>query len=246
MKEIRSHIDGQLETVKFADRRDKYYKNLPEILELAGEKEDLLHYFPAYVGELTLIRNFSLIEAYHKTKHLCGHFAEIGVYKASSSILFGKLLHIYEPDSLFMVHGFDNWEGTSAVSENPLQVQGGNVANEDAVRELIRLQNLESAVKIHNLDAEKDFPEFFEKNPHLQFRLVFCDSGTYEITSEAIKAFWPRLLPGGIMIFDQFNSEVSPGETRAVRELLPNEIVRSFIPGWMPSGYIIKGRSCQE
>ncbi len=240
MTEVRSHIDGSLETVKHASRREKYYENLPKILDLGHEKEDFLHYFPAFVGDLTLIRNFSLIEAYHKTKHLCGHLAEIGVYKGAGSILFGKLLRIYDPNSLFMVHGFDNFGGTRAVPENPLQVDGGNLCDEDTLRELIRLQNLDNIVKVHTLDAEKDFPAFFDKYPHLQFRLVFCDSGTYEVTSEAIKNFWPRLIPGGIMIFDQFNSEVSPGETRAVRELLPNEEIKTFSPGWMPSAYVIK------
>lgn len=240
---MRSHKDGALETVKHANRREEYYENLVKILDLGHSKTDLLHYFPAFVGDLTLVRTLSLIEAYQKTKHLCGHLAEIGVYKGASSLLFGKLLRIYEPDSLTMVHGFDNWMGTSAVAENPLQVQGGNCEDEERVRKLIELQGLNDIVKVHTLDAEKDFPTFFEKNPHLQFRLVFCDSGTFEITSEAIKNFWPRLVPGGIMVFDQFNLEVSPGETRAVREFLPNETIRTFNPGWMPTAYVMKGGS---
>ncbi len=240
MAEMRSHIDGTLETIKHAKRREKYYENLPKILELGHEKEDLLHYFGAFVGDLTLIRAMSLIDAYKQTKHICGHISEIGVYRGASSILFAKLIRIYEQDSLTMCHGFDNFMGTKAVNENPLQVNGGNITSEMQLRELIRLQELDNILKIHKLDAEKDFPEFFDKNPHLRFRLVFVDSGTYEVVSESIKNFWPRMLTGGIMIFDQFNCEVAPGETRAICEFLPNEKIETFSPAWMPNAFVRK------
>ena len=71
---------------------------------------------------------------------------------------------------------------------------------------------------------------------------MFLDSGTYECTSAAIKAFWPRLNVGGIMVFDQYNNEVSPGETRAVTELLPNEKIETMQPSWMPASFIVKGK----
>lgn len=237
----KSHTDGSLETVKFAKQKVNYYDNLTEIITLAEETTDYLHHFPVFAGNQTLNRNFTLYEHYKQVAGIAGHIAEIGVYKGSGSILFGKLVQLFEPNSLTMVHGFDNFQGTRAVSENPLQVQGGNLSNEQKLRKLIELQNLDSVIKIHNLDAETDFPKFFEKNPHLRFKLVFLDSGTYEVTSAAIKAFWPRMNFGGIMIFDQYNNEVAPGETRAVTELLPDETVRNVINGWMPAAYIIKG-----
>lgn len=237
---MRSHKDGQFETVKFAKRREEYHKNLDLMLAMGHEKEDFIHHFPAFVGNLTFLRSIALYELYKRTLGISGHVAEVGVYKGAGSILFGKLVQIFEPDSLTMVHGFDNFGGTRAVDENPLQVQDGNKENEERLRRLILLQGLESTIKIHKLDAEKDFPAFFEKHPHLRFKLVFLDSGTYEVTSEAIKAFWPRLNVGGIMVFDQYNNEVSPGETRAVTELLPNEKIETMQPSWMPNSFCVK------
>ncbi len=241
MIDPKSHIDGELETLKFASKKAEYYDSVEKMLNLGHEKTDYLYYFPAFVGNLTLVRNFTLYELYKRTLGVSGHIAEMGVYKGAGSLLFGKLVQIFEPNSLTMVHGFDWFAGTQASPENPLQVQGGNCENEDRLRQLVKLQNLDGTVKIHKLDAHKDFPKFFEKNPHLRFKLVFCDSGTYECTSEAIKNFWPRLNPGGIMIFDQYGLEVAPGETRAVTELLPNEVVHTTPWGWMPTSYLIKG-----
>lgn len=237
---MKGHTYGTLETVKHAKRREEYHRNLDLILGMGYEKEDFVHHFAAFSGNLDLIRNFTLYELYKKTLGISGHIAEIGVYKGAGSILFGKLAQIFEPDSLTMVHGFDWFQGTAAVDENPLQVQGGNCEAEERLRRLILLQGLDNTVKIHKLDVETELPAFFERHPHLRFKLVFLDSGTYECTSAAIKAFWPRLNVSGIMVFDQYNNEVAPGETRAVTELLPNEKIETMQPSWMPSSYIIK------
>lgn len=238
---MKSHTPGTLETVKYAAKRAKYHDNLAKILDLGYEKEDFIHYFPAFAGDMTILRNLTLYEFYKSTLGIAGHIAEIGVYKGASSILFGKLVQMLEPNSLTMVHGFDWFKGTDAVPENPLQVQGGNLEDETRLRELIRLQELDGTVKVHNLNVETDLHKFFQQHPHLQFKLVFLDSGTYECTSAAIRAFWPRLAVGGVMIFDQYNNEVSPGETRAVQELLPNVQVKQMKDAWMPASYVVKG-----
>jgi hypothetical protein len=81
---------------------------------------------------------------------------------------------------------------------------------------------------------------FFEKYDHLQFKLVFLDAGMYEVVRAALPQFWPRLNKGGYLLLDQFNFDIAPGETRAVREMLPDAQVRTFPHGWMPSAYIIK------
>ena len=240
MLDPKSHKDGELETMKHASRKEEYYNSVEQILNLGHHPSDYLYHFPAFAGNLTLIRNLTLYELYKKTLGISGHIAEIGVYKGAGSLFFGKLVQIFEPNSLTMVHGFDHFMGTDSNTDSPLQVAGGNHSDETTVRELIRLQGLDGTVKIHNLDARKDFPAFFERYPHLRFKIVFLDSGTYEVTSEAIKAFWPRLNPGGVLILDQYNSEVAPGETRAVTELLPYEKVETMPGAWMPNAYIIK------
>lgn len=240
---MKSHMDGCLETVKHAERRAKYHENLPKILDLGHEKADFLHYFPAFCGDLTLNRYLTLYELYKQILGVSGHIAEVGVFKGAGSILFGKLIRIFERDSLTMVHGFDHFCGIDADTDSPLQIPGGDSSDESKLRKLVHLQDLGSTIKIHNLDASKDFPKFFDLNPHLRFKLVFLDSGTYSVTTEAIRAFWPRLNVGGIMIFDQYNNEVAPGETRAIHELLPNEKIETLVGSWMPSSFIRKGVS---
>lgn len=237
---MKSHIDGTLETVKFAKRRRDYHDNLAKIFDLGHEKTDLLQYFPAFVGDLTLNRYLTLYELYKKTLGISGHIAEVGVFKGGSTLLFGKLVRMFEHDSLVMCHGFDWFKGVQQDTDSALQVPGGDSSDEGTLRRLIELQNLDSTVKIHNLDAAKELPKFFEENPHLRFKLVFLDSGTYEVTKASIEHFWPRLNNGGIIIFDQYCNEVAPGETRAIHELLPDEKIETIPGSWMPGSYIRK------
>jgi hypothetical protein len=237
---MKSHKDGTLETVKFAERKAKYYENLPQIMNLAAEQTDLLHYFPAFVGNQTLLRNLTLYELYKKTLGISGHIAEVGVYKGASSILFGKLIQMFEPESLTMVHGFDWFQGTDPNTDSPLQVGGGNTADEEKVRELVRIQGLDSTVKLHKLDVCKELGKFFDEHPHLRFKLIFLDSGTYNVTAAALHHLWSRLNVGGIIVFDQYNNEVAPGETQAIHEFLSDQKIETMQPSWMPSSFVVK------
>lgn len=239
---MKSHIFGSLETLKHAKRRKKYHKNLPKILDLGYEKEDFIHYFPSFVGDLTLSRAFTLYEMYKRTLGISGHIGEIGVHKGFGSILFGKLIKIFEPNSLTMVHGWDHFGGIDSDTDSPLQIIGGDSSDENKLRELISLQNLDGTIKIHNLDARIELPLFFNDKPHLRFRLIFIDSGTYSVTKASIESLWPRLNIGGIMMFDQYCNEVAPGETSAIHELLPNEKIENIPNSWTPSSFIIKTR----
>ena len=72
------------------------------------------------------------------------------------------------------------------------------------------------------------------------FKLVILDAGFYDVVSSCIPKFWERLTPGGIMVFDQYNHELSPGETMAVRELLPDIKIETLNNAWMPTAFAVK------
>ena len=82
---------------------------------------------------------------------------------------------------------------------------------------------------------------FFEKHPHLHFKLVVLDCGYYDVVKACIDAFWPRMSPGGVLVLDNFNHESAPGEVQAVREMLPDSSIRGFGFAFQPTSYIIKG-----
>lgn len=233
---------GIYETIKFNYRKENYYNSFSEMLNLGYSTEDYLHHFPSFVGHMTIGRVLTLTDLYKMTIGVAGHIADVGVYKGASAILFAKLIKLFEPEALTMVHGFDWFKGTNPGNEDKLQVKGDYHEDEKRLKKLVTLQNLDHILKIHKLDIAKDLKGFFKSstNNYMQFKLVFLDSGTYDVVSSAIKEFWPRLTPGGLLVIDQYNHEVAPGEVRAVKELLPDLKVETLPNSWMPNAFIRK------
>ena len=109
------------------------------------------------------------------------------------------------------------------------------------------MQGLQRYVLLHRLNVATELQGFFTQHSHLQFKLVFLDAGDYDIVTNCIREFWPRLSNGGVMVFDQFNHEVAPGETKAIKELLPlDAVIRTFPYGCMPTAYVVKGESLRN
>lgn len=231
---------GDFETKKFFNRKEPYYEGLSEILDLNYDKVDFIHHFPSFTGHMTLSRFLGLYELYKMTLGVAGHIAEAGVYKASGTLFFAKLTQIFEPESLTLVHGFDWFEGSRPTCEEPNVLEGSYKESYDRIIRLISAQKLENIVHIHKLDLRTELNAFFERNNYMQFKLIFLDAGQYDIVISCLKNFWPRLTSGGIMVFDQFNHELSPGEIRAVREFLPDAKIKTLPFCWMPTAYVIK------
>src|SRR5258705_13466512 len=115
---------GKFELRKFASRKPEYYESLQQILALGFEATDYIHYFPAFAGHLTIARFISLYEAYKMTLGVAGHVAEIGVYKGAGSLFFAKLMKLFEPESLTLVHGFDWFQGAKITEEETFVADG--------------------------------------------------------------------------------------------------------------------------
>lgn len=231
----------KFEYLKHHNLRPQYEAGLKGILEMDFSKEDLIHHFPAFIGHQTLAREIVLYEAYKMTLEVAGHIAEIGVNLGFGSMLFAKLTKIFEPNSLTLVHGFDWYQGAVPTDEESHVIKKGSYHTpEEKVRALVKVQGLDNIIHMHNVDATKDLPDFFNTNPHLQFKLVFLDCGIYEVVAESLKHFWARLTPGGMLLLDHYSFELAPGEMRAIRDVLPHVKWKQFPFGWMPCAYAIK------
>ncbi|HEV2764700.1 MAG TPA: class I SAM-dependent methyltransferase, partial [Pyrinomonadaceae bacterium] len=158
----------------------------------------------------------------------------------AGTLFFAKLTQIFEPESLTLVHGFDWFEGSKLTEEEPNIVEGSYKEDYSRLMSLISAQRLEHIVHIHKLDLTKELDAFFDEHKYMQFKLVFLDAGLHDIVKSCLENFWPRLTSGGIIIFDQYNHELAPGEIRAVREFMPDAKIRTFPFGWMPTAYVVK------
>jgi hypothetical protein len=218
-----------------------YHQSVQELLALGIEPLDLLHQNTAYAGKVSIARKLSFYELYKQVLPCAGHIAEVGVWKGAVFLYFAKLVEIFEPQSNTLVHGFDNFMGMKPSEAEKAQIEEGCYkADYETLRKAINIQKLDHVAKLHKLDVTTDLGKFFNTYRGSQFKLVFLDAGVYSVLKACIPAFWERMVPGGIMVFDQFNYELSFGESNAVREFLPDQKIHSIPWTRSPSGYVIK------
>ena len=231
---------GKFEQRRFQKRRDKYNKYLDKLKKTKFSSKEIIEQFPTFVGHMTLSRALTFYDLYRKVDGISGHIADVGIYKGFSSFLMAKLIQMREPEAFTQVHGFDWFKGTGVDSIEQFVEEGSYKSDEENLLELIDWQELDDILLVHNLDLTKDLVSFFKKVNHLMFKLVILDAGFYNVVKECIPAFWERLTPGGIMIFDQYNHELSPGESMAVREILPSIKIETINNSWMPTAFAVK------
>lgn len=242
MPDSQGHVYGEFESAKFDHRREDFYRYVEALKKRDLSADELLYNFTTFVGHMSLHRTLTLYEFYKQSQPIAGHIADVGVYKGASAFLFAKLIQIYESESLTLCHGFDWFQGqVVGEKDSPLTSDGGYRSDRDDVVSLASEQQLAHILKIHDLDLRTDLPEFFQRHPHIRFRLVNMDCGKYDVVKASLPLFWSRLNKGGVMIFDQYSHEHAPGETIAAHECLPPDVVLRSLPNsWMPTAYVVK------
>ena len=155
--------------------------------------------------------------------------------------------------------GFDSFAGFPSLHEEDgaldanVQKEVGGLSSEnflDEFRELLKLHNEDGVLptgrgQIVEGDISKTLPEWLEKNPESRFCLINVDVDIYEPTKTILEHCWDRLVPGGVLILDEYATSKWPGETRAWDDFArKNGIavpVKRFPWANAPGGYIVKG-----
>lgn len=215
--------------------------------------------FPVLVRRQLLKRFLAHTELFKMTLDIPGDIAELGVFRGFGLMTWANLLESYcIGDRTKIVYGFDNWKGFSGLSvqDGPAvtdvqKFKGGFSPKEyfeelqDAIRifDSDRFIPWKARVKLIVGDIEKTVPKFLKENMGVRFSLVHFDCDLYKPTKAALKALWPVLSRGGIMLFDEYSIHEWPGETKAVDEFFadkPNIKIKKFPWTNAPAGYVVK------
>jgi len=190
---------------------------------------------------------------FNKTKHLPGDIVEIGVFKGSGVASFLKFLEIHCPNSIKKVIGFDIFdpENSSVVLEKDnendkqkMQEVYNRVDVKDRTLENVtsKLKNINDNFILIEGDVEQTLPKFTSENPGFRISLLYIDVDIERPTYNSLKYLWDRVVPGGIIVFDEYEyhkfSE-SSGVDRFMKE--QNITLNLISTNWMsPTCYVIK------
>lgn len=146
---------------------------------------------------------------------LAGSVLEVGVYRGGSSVILAKAIGSIWKDrkSPTKFYAVDTFEGLVDIGPKDSAHKNGELkADETDVRAFIK-QHAPDAIVLKGT-----FPQAFYGYGG-ELRLVHCDVDTYESTLGVIRFVRDLLLPGGMIIVDDFGFSTCAGAAKAVGEV---------------------------
>lgn len=205
----------------------RIFESCPDPVEIKLEN------FPKYVRRQHLKRFLAMYEIFKLALPVKGSVVECGVFKGFGVMSWAKLSAMLEPENLTRrIYAFDTFAGFPSVHDKDKTAvadvtTGGLFADShDELQALIteydRDRFLGHVDKVHLIkgDVVKTIPAFLESHPHLVVSLLFLDMDLYEPTKAALERFVPRMPKGAVLVFDELDNPMWPGETVALLEQL--------------------------
>ena len=201
--------------------------------------------WPLFAGMTNISRRLAIYELVKKVIDLPGHFCELGCWYGTNLVYLAKLVNFLRPQGYVEVIGFDSFEGLQDFDHQKDSSsegwKGKYKGNPEMLEDILRLYRLEDGVQLVKGRIEETLPRFLEQRKDIRFSFIYLDVDLYSPTRMGIDLLYPRLLKGGIMVFDEYNVPNWTGETRAVHELLGDSVRIHAVPFTrQPTAYIIK------
>jgi len=180
---------------------------------------------------------------------LDGDVIECGVYKGGSSLQIANKLKSLESKKIlyaldtFEGHPYDDAEDMPKElvdkvyqKKEPKKARGFlNDVDLNEIKNHFAKENLDNTVFLKGL-----FKDSFKKISDKKFCFAHIDADYYLSVKQCIEFLKKRIVPNGIIVFDDYDVEDLPGCTKAVDELLGRESL-SILPDkrayWIKSSY---------
>lgn len=199
-----------------------------------------VHNSHLFVRRQTLARLLFLDEIYQEILDVPGIVVQCGVRFGGDLVTLASLRTLYEPfNHSRRIVGFDTFagllgtgtvdQGSASVRDGQFGVPTGYVNYLSSLLDAHTMAAPLAHVHRHELvvgDVSATLPEFLEKHPGEMLSLLYLDMDIYQPTHDALRAASERLVPGSLVVFDEFGDRRFPGEAKVYRELLGDWRVR--------------------
>jgi len=143
-----------------------------------------------------------------------GDFLEVGVWRGGTGCLIAKRAQLERiPGTVYLCDTFD---GVVKAGSRDRHYEGGE--HSDTSSDIVKA--LAQSLSVTNIEILKGI--FPEATGHIvqdcSFRFCHIDVDVYESAKEVLEWVWPRLVAGGIVVFDDYGSLSTGGITELVNE----------------------------
>lgn len=190
------------------------------------------------------------IELFQMVKHLNGDIVECGVFKGSGMALWIKLLHMYTPHDIRKVVGFDFFN-SDFVQSIPEQLdreamqQVFSRCSHDTTMDTLRKQFRSTGVSDTRYDLVQGdvsctTKEYVHTRPGFRIALLYMDVDLDVPTYDALTALWPRVVEGGVVVFDEYGYAAWSEGNAVDRFVKEHDLHLCKIDLQSPTAYIVK------
>lgn len=243
--------------------KDKNFWNKLDKIQTAFPHSDLhkFTHWPVYTKRILMTRYLAHYELFKMSMGLPGSIVELGVSRGVSFFSFHKFLEIFcATDTSKKVYGFDSFEGLSDFSSEDGMAENEQVTDkkiggwsaqsvEEEIFELCRLANEDNILarersRLIKGRVQDTLLKFLEDTPGLRISLLHFDLDLYEPTYYALNHLWDLVVPGGVVVFDEYGLPPWGGEATAfdkfVREKNLDVHLKKFNWCLTPTAFCIK------
>jgi O-methyltransferase len=155
-------------------------------------------------------RLYMLYQWLLSTRHIAGDCIEVGCYKGGSAKLISESILSHEMNCAF--HIFDTFDGMpDALAEDEAGFH--KCFSDNSLGEVQRLLSNNP----HSFVHQGVFPDSASQHVRgLSFRFAHIDVDIERSVADCCAFIYPRLAPGGVMLFDDYADPYCPGAARAV------------------------------
>jgi len=166
-----------------------------------------------------------LYDSYKRVLNLDGFTVDCGVLRGLSTHILCSILKQHDPN--FSGHGviaIDSFEGLSA--NRPEDGMDKRTYHKKKLKFTMPIETFsKNMADFPNITTIKGWiPEVLSTLPDNKYRFIHIDVDMYEPTLGCLKYFWPRLIPGGIIVCDDYSSYNFKGARLAIDKFCGNRI----------------------
>ena len=167
-------------------------------------------------------RCYMLVSLARHSLHLAGDFAECGVYRGGTALLLSRVLDddrfvTSQAKTLFL---FDSFEGLPRKNRSHDNVYGEGTFAIDSVESV---KSLLSSFRNFTDFRKGWIPDTFQGLDDRRYAFAHIDVDLYQSALDCCRYFYPRLVPGGVLVFDDYGFPAARGEKDAVDEFFADK-----------------------
>ena len=167
---------------------------------------------------------------------LPGEFWECGVYRGGTAMLFARILASTKPEDI-RLRLFDTFQGMTETDPSRDRHHGGDFHQTDLGT--VKSYLPEPFVAFH----PGIIPDTFAGLKDTRLALVHVDLDIYRSYLDCLEFVYPRLLPGGFIICDDYGFPSCPGARQATDEFFADRVEQPLILG-TGQAVIVRSNTC--